>query len=240
MKERMDRPPIDDPRDDLLVSVEGEEGAGYGGMEEIRLRGRPVRRGDDRETGSPRGLGPGGWKGLKFLASGLAFVLIVALILAAVRRPRSGEVRSGTDAAPYGPATRSFTLYFLDPKGELVPEAREVPAKATQAAQIQAVIAEELAGSMGGYASPFPAGTQLLHVFVSTDGLVAIDLSRDVTRNHPGGMESEYATLAALVRSVKENFPEATAIQILIEGEPVPTLAGHFAIESPLIGEEWQ
>jgi len=239
---------MDDPRNDLRtddpqVHVEGapDEGIGYGGMEEIRLRGRSGReRGPGRWTDPAGGLGPGGWKGLKFLASGLAFVLILALILAVVRRPHTGDVRSGADAAPFGPATRSFTLYYLDSQGELVPEAREVPAKATHAAQIQAVVAEELAGSMGEYASPFPAGTQLLHLFVSTDGLVTIDLSRDVMRNHPGDMESEYATLAALFRSVRENFPEATAVQILIEGEPVPTLAGHFAIESPLIGEEWQ
>jgi hypothetical protein len=245
MKDPQPREPHLDDRD-----LEGapDEGVGYGGVEEIRLR-RRGRRGD--RGGSDRGQGwwpgsgggsgaGGGRKGLRSLAAGLAFVLILAVILAVVRRPPSDDKRRGADAAPFGPATRSFTLYYLDSEGELVPEAREVAAKAAHAAQIQAVIAEELAGSMAGHASPFPDGTELLHLFVSGDGMVTIDLSRDIARNHPGDMESEYATLAALFRSVHENFPETTAVQILIEGEPAPTIAGHFAIENPLVAAEWE
>lgn len=232
-----------------------DSGTGKGLRAEIDSGRDPSSGGDRTSSGGGVGWGGLGWgglgggglrfgagsslpgvRGLRLLAGGLAFVLLLAVILAVVRRPPGRS----TDAPPGGPGTLSFTLYFLDEQGELVAEAREMAAKASPAAQVHAVVAEELAGSMSGRGSPIPSGTQLLHLFVARDGLVTIDLSREVVRDHPRDMESEYATLSALVRIVRDNFSEFTGVQILIEGEPVPTLAGHFAIEGPLLGEEWR
>ena len=107
------------------------------------------------------------------------------------------------------------------------------------AAQVKAVLDEELAGSLAGHAPAVPPGTTLRHVFTPGGGLVTLDLSREMASGQPGDMESEYATLAALVRTIRLNFSELTAVEILIEGKPEPTLAGHFALDAPLVGDEW-
>jgi hypothetical protein len=191
-------------------------------------------------TGSPRQPGPGPQaKGLRFLIAGIGFVLALAFVIAGIRGLGG---RRGTDAADgqgAGPATRGVTLHFRDERGQIVSEAREVAAKSDLAAQVRAVLEEELAGSMAGHERAVPDGTTLHHVFTSGGGLVTIDLSREIASGQPGDVESEYATLAALVRTIRLNFTELTAVQVLIEGKPEPTLAGHFALTGPLVGDEW-
>src|SRR4029434_10642301 len=98
---------------------------------------------------------------------------------------------------------------------------------------------EMLAGSLTGNDPAVPEGTILRHLFLGENGLVTLDLSREVQRHQIGSMEGEYATLAALVRSVKDNFPEIHSVQILIDGKPEPTLAGHFSIADPLACADW-
>jgi spore germination protein GerM len=154
----------------------------------------------------------------------------------AERRRSAGEVEG--DAALSGSPTRAYTLYFVE-RGQLTEERREVVAKPTQAAQISAVVTEMLAGSLAGHDPAVPEGTILRHLFVGENGLITLDLSREIQRKQTGSLEGEYATLAALVRSVKDNFPEVHAVQILIDGKPEPTLAGHFSIAEPLPCADW-
>jgi hypothetical protein len=191
---------------------------------------------------------PAGWRResgamptRRVVALVLAALGILALVLAGVRwgaERRRGAGDAGEEAALSGAPTRAYTLYFVD-GGKLVGERREIVAKPTQAAQVSAVISEMLSGSLTGHDSAVPEGTVLLHLFIGDSGLVTLDLSRDVLRRQPGSLEAEYATLAALVRSVKENFPEVHSVQILIDGKPEPTLAGHFSIDEPLLCEDW-
>ncbi len=177
-------------------------------------------------------------RSLRLLIAGIGFVLALGFIIAGVRhfnmRSRPGEVAAGP-----GQITRSVVLHFLDASGRLESEVREVAGKATLAAQVEAVLAEELAGSMSDLEPAIPPGTRLLHVFVGPGSNITLDLSREIVRNQPGDVEREYATLAALVRTVRLNFTEITTLQILIEGQPEPTLAGHFAIAGPLVADDW-
>jgi spore germination protein GerM len=171
----------------------------------------------------------------------LAALGILALVLAGVRwgaERRRASGGAGEEAALSGSPTRAYTLYFVS-SGQLVAERREVVAKPSSSAQLTAVLTEMLAGSLTGHDPAVPAGTALRHLFLGENGLVTIDLSREVQRNQAGSMEGEYATLAALVRSVKDNFPEVHAVQILIDGKPEPTLAGHYSIAEPLECAEW-
>ena len=44
----------------------------------------------------------------------------------------------------------------------------------------------------------------------------------------------------AIVNAVTVNLPDVTAVQILIEGKEVDTLAGHLDLRAPLAkGPEW-
>jgi hypothetical protein len=194
-------------------------------------------------TSSQSGFGskPGAIPARRTAALVLAALGILALVLAGVRwgaERRRASGGAGEEAALSGSPTRAYTLYFVS-NGQLVAERRDVVAKPSSSAQLIAVLTEMLAGSLTGNDPAVPAGTALRHLFLGENGLVTLDLSREVQRNQVGSMEGEYATLAALVRSVKDNFPEIHAVQILIDGKPEPTLAGHFSIADPLVCAEW-
>jgi hypothetical protein len=169
-------------------------------------------------------------------AAGILALVLALVRMGADRRRSTGE--SEGDAALSGSPTRAYTLYFME-SGQLVGERREVVAKPSQSAQLSAVVNEMLAGSLAGHDPAVPDGTALRHLFVGENGLITIDLSREIQRRQPGSLEAEYATLAALVRSMKDNFPEVHAVQILIDGKPEPTLAGHFSIAEPLLCADW-
>jgi spore germination protein GerM len=178
-------------------------------------------------------------KGLRFLIAGIGFVLALAFAIAGIRGLGGRQATDSADGQGAGPATRAVALHFQDERGQIVSEAREVAAKSNLAAQVRAVLEEELAGSLAGHERAIPAGTTLNHVFMSGRGLVTIDVSREIASGQAGDVESEYATLAALVRTIRLNFTELTAVQVLIDGKPEPTLAGHFALAGPLVGDEW-
>ena len=51
---------------------------------------------------------------------------------------------------------------------------------------------------------------------------------------HAGGSLEEIFTVYALVNALTSNLPEIRAVQILIEGQEVDTLAGHVDLRHPL------
>ena len=55
-----------------------------------------------------------------------------------------------------------------------------------------------------------------------------------------GGSAAEYYSISALVRTLGANFPEVRAVQILVDGQPVDSLAGHFDTSGPLDVATWQ
>ena len=79
-----------------------------------------------------------------------------------------------------------------------------------------------------------PAGTRLRAFFVDSRGDAFLDLTSDVQSAHPGGSFGEALTVAALVNAVTTNLRAVRRVQLLVEGEEVETLAGHFDVSQPL------
>lgn len=82
--------------------------------------------------------------------------------------------------------------------------------------------------------SAIPSGTTLLGLYATDTGEVYVDLGGEVTRAHPGGTLRELLTVYSVVHTVLDAMPSATAVQILIDGREVETLAGHVDLRSPL------
>jgi hypothetical protein len=61
-----------------------------------------------------------------------------------------------------------------------------------------------------------------------------VDLSAEVARNHPGGSIDEILTVYTIVNALTDNLPAITAVQILVDGREVDTLAGHVDLRRPL------
>jgi spore germination protein GerM len=130
--------------------------------------------------------------------------------------------------------TREVHLYFANRKGRyLQAEQRKLEAKDTSSA-IEVIIRTLIDGpDSSDLVSAIPAGSQLLHTFVTPEGTGYLDFSLELSRLHPGGVTAERLTLYAIVNSIVLNFEEVERVHLLLEGKPASTLSGHLDIRHP-------
>lgn len=84
------------------------------------------------------------------------------------------------------------------------------------------------------FVSVLPRGTRVLSVSVDDSQQTAyVNFSEELVKNHPGGSYGEGVTIHAVVQTLT-GIPGIRRVQILVEGKPVETLAGHIAIDRPL------
>lgn len=138
--------------------------------------------------------------------------------------------------------SRTVTLYFADrEETELTVETRQVAIGRDFVEQAEQVIRALLAGPEHDAVSTIPEGTSLLGVYYDPDTAVLfLDFSGEFVAGHPGGASAEYYTVSAIVKTVSENFPEVSAVQILVEGSQVGTIAGHLNAYEPFLVRDWR
>jgi spore germination protein GerM len=174
----------------------------------------------------------------------VAAALVIAAGASLLFWPRAIEPPPAPPPAGAGAstATRSVTLYFGDRDGRaLVSERREIAAAASLESDIEHVV-EALVGGpeIEGAVRTLPEATRLRRAFFDSDAATAfLDFEPMLVTRHPGGSAAEYATVAALVRTLGANFPQIARVQILVDGQPVETLAGHFDTSKPLEISGW-
>ena len=133
---------------------------------------------------------------------------------------------------------RRVQLYFSSAGGDhLRAEERRIEAGDPLSAA-EALLAGLLQGPEGAdLVSPIPKGTHLLHLFVTEERTAYVDFSSELSASHPGGVAAERSTLYAIVNTLILNLKEIERVQIMIEGKPQATLAGHFDIRHPQTGD---
>ncbi|HEY6360793.1 MAG TPA: GerMN domain-containing protein [Vicinamibacterales bacterium] len=146
-----------------------------------------------------------------------------------------GEETSATADVPHITAT----LYYADADGQsLVPVRREVPLEEGTIAQGRQILAAQLEPAPEPHVSVIPQGTTLRAFYVTERGDAFVDLSREVSANHPGGSFTELLSVYAIVNAVTANLPAIQRVQILIDGREADTLAGHVDLRRPLQRDE--
>lgn len=176
----------------------------------------------------------------------LIIVLVaVALVVVYVwyRSVRTGPPAGppeGVVSVPEG--SRAVTLYFADKQQErLLTETRLVAIGKDPVEQVKQVVNALLDGPEREGVSTIAAGTRLLDAFYDSEtATLYLDFSSELVAGHPGGSSAEYYTIAALVRTVSENFPEVQAVQVLVEGLQVGTIAGHIDAYKPFLVRDWR
>ncbi|MCE5315528.1 MAG: GerMN domain-containing protein [Armatimonadota bacterium] len=79
-----------------------------------------------------------------------------------------------------------------------------------------------------------PQGTKLLNPVKVTDGIATVDLSEDFERNFSGGSTQEALVLNSLAHTLVDNSGgKVQKVQILVEGNKLETLGGHFELTNP-------
>jgi spore germination protein GerM len=172
----------------------------------------------------------------------IAFGLVVTtlawgLFVALPRKYRTASVPAAALAAPVapaGPKIKAELFYVSDDGQQLIAVEREVPFAEGTVEQARQIVAAAVAPVSEPLVSSVPAGTTLRSVFVTDHGDAYVDLSREITANHPGGTLSEILTVYAVVNSLTANLPAIRSVQLLVEGKEVATLAGHVDLRRPL------
>ena len=130
-------------------------------------------------------------------------------------------------------------LYFADPDSEYLSAERRIISKAiTQKQRITQTIKELISGPRGKLIRTTPTQTILKSVRIDNKGVVFLDFSAHLSRNHPGGSSAEISTVYSIVNTVLLNFKETTRLKILINGQEIKTLAGHIDCSVPLLADK--
>ncbi len=158
---------------------------------------------------------------------------------------KGGEVLVPSSATPATEpqSTRPVVLYFADRDARaLVSERREVPDARTLEGRVEAALQALAAGPDQPEAVPaLPAETRVHEAFFDdTTATLYLDFNTALVTHHPGGSAAEYFTLDAIVRTLGANFPEVARVQILVDGQPIDSLAGHFDTSKPIDVRAWQ
>jgi len=126
-------------------------------------------------------------------------------------------------------------LYFSDYQAMyLVPEKRKIPVSISLAKQ---AVIEIIKGPENSNLYPtIPKGTQLNELYIADD-IAYVDLSEEVSKNHPGGSSAELMTVYSIVNTLTE-IPPIKGVQILIAGNERESLVGHIDISKPLLRDE--
>jgi spore germination protein GerM len=173
--------------------------------------------------------------GLIACAAGLAWLLFIGL-------PRwyapPGPINAVTDQRPAPESTgrkiKARLFYIAETGTVLTGVERDVPFGDTPIEQAKAIVNAQLEAPTEPLVSAVPTGTTLRSLFVTSQGEAYVDLSTELSQAHPGGSLNEMLTIYTLVNALTVNMPAVSAVQVLIDGKEVETLAGHVDLRRPL------
>ena len=183
---------------------------------------------------------PTGTRGLKIaIAAGVVLLggglWLVTLVPGWVSR----NPLESPEASPASSARRiQATLFYVSDDGTtLTPVQRDVPLGETAVEQAKQILSAQVQ-TPEGLASAIPAGTVVHGVFRGAKGEMYVDLSPEIASGHHGGSLDEALAVYAIVNAITTNLPDVTAVQILIDGKEVDSLAGHIDLREPLTKSE--
>ena len=183
--------------------------------------------------------------GLIVLATGFAvslgfFVDIVGRIQTVVNELEAEENSFTAPPQPlYAPTDPPITVkIFYPPAGGgvlLTGENQTIFQSAEIANRARQILQKLQDGPASGDMLPaLPPDTKVEELFISEQGVAIIDFTDAISKNHPGGILNEQATIYSIVNSLTYNLPEIQQVKILVGGTEKETLAGHCLLLLPL------
>ena len=171
---------------------------------------------------------------IALLAVGLAWLLFVRLPSRFEQTPAPSASRPAAPAAQ-GRNIKAQLFYVADDGVSLTGVERDVPFGENTVEQAKAIVGAQIAPVEAPLVSAIPAGTSLRALFITRNGEAYVDLSRELVSGHPGGSTNELLTIRTLVDALTANLPAITAVQLLVDGKEVDTLAGHVDLRRPFM-----
>jgi spore germination protein GerM len=126
-------------------------------------------------------------------------------------------------------------LFYVDADGtRLSSVERDVAFGEGTVEQARQIIEAQIGPVAEPLVSAVPPGTRLRTLFVTDRGEAFVDFSRELVTGHSGGSTNEVLTVYTIVEALTANLPAVTAVQLLVDGKQVDTLAGHVDLRRPL------
>jgi spore germination protein GerM len=171
--------------------------------------------------------------------AGIAVVVVAVLMFVRPLRWTRAETRavaapSPTAPAPPGRKIKARLFYVSEDGMGLSGIEREIAYGEGAVEQAKEIVAAQVAPVVEPLVSAIPAGTTVRAVFLTERGEAYVDLSRELMSAHPGGTVNELLTVYTIVNALTVNLPAVTAVQVLVDGKEVDTLAGHVDLRQPL------
>jgi spore germination protein GerM len=170
---------------------------------------------------------------LALIGGAVALGIIVIRSADAPDREGSGETPGSVNLKPS--QTTLAHLYFLDKESQfLIAEERTLKHPENPAFFARSIVEALIKGPQKGLIRTIPADTGVRAIYVTQEGVCYVDLTSNITDQHPGGIKSELFSVYSIVNSVVLNVPEVEAVKILINGDETATLAGHIDLQVPV------
>jgi hypothetical protein len=134
-----------------------------------------------------------------------------------------------------GRKIKARLFYVGDAGTTLTSVEHDVSFGASAAEQAKEIINAQLAPVAEPLLSAVPAGTTLRAIFITDKGEAFVDFSSELASAHPGGSLNEMLTVYTIVDALTVNLPAVSAVQLLVNGQEVDTLAGHVDLRRPLV-----
>ena len=135
---------------------------------------------------------------------------------------------------PAGRKIKARLFYVADDGSSLTSVERDVAYGEGTAGQAKEIVNAQIAPVTEPLLSAVPPGTMLRALFVTANGEAYVDFSREIAAAHPGGSLDELLTVYTIVNALTVNLPAVSAVQVLVNGKEVDTLAGHVDLRRPL------
>ena len=127
------------------------------------------------------------------------------------------------------------TLYFSDEQEEyLIGEKRQILKRDEVREEAEETIRELIKGPKGKLLPTLPPRTKILALQLDAKGMARVNFNQALHSDHPGGSSAEMMTVYSIVNSLALNFPQIKRVQILIDGKPIESIAGHLSLKQPI------
>ncbi|MBI5178942.1 MAG: GerMN domain-containing protein [Nitrospinae bacterium] len=125
----------------------------------------------------------------------------------------------------------AVTLFFEE-NGDLKGETASLPSGTFVEDNVKAVF-DRLAEGSQTLGAVLPKTAKLETVLIGEDKTVYLSFNEAFLADFPGGITQEILTASAICQTVFANF-DFPAMQLLVKGKELKTLAGHVDVESPI------
>ncbi|MGK2857636.1 MAG: GerMN domain-containing protein [Thermoanaerobaculia bacterium] len=168
---------------------------------------------------------------------GVAPGALLLLLLAGCGR--EGPVQATSTATPAAPQTltsKPVMLFYEDDGLLLAPRIENVLLPEGDSAVMRPLLAALLAPAPPGTdPRSVPEGIEIRATYLLPDGTAIVDLGGPLlAAGWKTGSQAELMLVYSIVQTLNSNVPAIRRVQLLVNGQPAETLAGHVSIEHPL------